>query len=370
MSLVEERSLGAKSEEFTLFLKAVVKDECGSMPALEFATIRYARLDKLLSDIVNLANRQAAFYHQSRIDPSLSERLQRFWVARFRERYFNLDQSRYQTLAKTGRLRDVVFDETSGTDWQFWQAGSYRILSELEGNRQFEPGHWWLNLACAHRDGIVGSIHESPTKGKYGVAALPLMTGREEICTTAGTVRYMREAKLSGTHVALISQVGFQIRLLRGHGLRSPLAPKAGIRYDGLYKISQYGVKKIPQSSLYRVVLTFERIPGQRPLHELIKIPRPSHLDDWQLFERYEGEMIRQKCGEQLFLDWKMMKAQERMDQRQWRRAIKVGATLALRKASKNSRSTMQDHDRDHNCQNHNRNEDLDQLGGDVDLKA
>lgn len=93
---------------------------------------------------------------------------------------------------------------------------------------------WWLNLACAHRDGIVGSTRETPTKGKYGVAALPLLTGREEVYFANGTIRYMKEGSLSDMHVSLLSQVGTTIRILRGHQLKSPLAPRAGIRYDGL----------------------------------------------------------------------------------------------------------------------------------------
>lgn len=61
---------------------------------------------------------------------------------------------------------------------------------------------------------------------------------------------------------------------------------------------------------------------------DLAKAPRPSQMDDWVLFEKFEGEMIRQNHGEQSFLDWKVMKAQERMEQRQWRRALEVGAAL------------------------------------------
>lgn len=93
---------------------------------------------------------------------------------------------------------------------------------------------WWLNLACAYRDGIVGTVVESPTKGKYGVAALPLMTGREEINWPGGTVKYTREGRISDMHVSLLSQVGSRLRILRGHCLKSTQAPKGGVRYDGL----------------------------------------------------------------------------------------------------------------------------------------
>ena len=89
-------------------------------------------------------------------------------------------------------------------------------------------------MACAHRDGIVGSNREKPTKGKYGVAALPLLTGQENIDYDDGAIRYVRQGRIRDIHVSLISQVGATFRILRGYRLRSPFAPKAGIRYDGL----------------------------------------------------------------------------------------------------------------------------------------
>jgi hypothetical protein len=75
---------------------------------------------------------------------------------------------------------------------------------------------------------------EKPTLGKYGVIALPLITGHEEVDEEAALVRYSREGRLSDLHVSLISHVGSQIRILRDHCLDSPLAPIAGVRYDGL----------------------------------------------------------------------------------------------------------------------------------------
>lgn len=69
----------------------------------------------------------------------------------------------------------------------------------------------------------------------------------------------------------------------------------------------------------------------------LAKVPRPSQMDDWVLFEKFEGETIRQNHGEQSFLDWKMMKAQERMERRQWRRALEVGAALTMARRARYS---------------------------------
>ncbi len=92
---------------------------------------------------------------------------------------------------------------------------------------------WWLNIACAYRDGIVGNEVEKPTKGQYGMSALPLLTGREEV-QEGNRVRYIREGNLPDMHNSLITQTGNQIRILRGYRLKSIYAPAAGVRYDGL----------------------------------------------------------------------------------------------------------------------------------------
>jgi hypothetical protein len=55
-------------------------------------------------------------------------------------------------------------------------------------------------------------------------------------------------------------------------------------------------------------------------------------LDDWQLFEKYEGETIRQKRGQQAWVDWKMDKAQERIDREQYMRTLAFHTSLELAK--------------------------------------
>lgn len=92
---------------------------------------------------------------------------------------------------------------------------------------------WWLNIGCAHRDGIIGAAFEKPTKGRYGVTALPLLTGSEERLPD-GRTEYCRRGTQHEMHYNLISQVGKNTKVLRGFRLNSMYAPKAGLRYDGL----------------------------------------------------------------------------------------------------------------------------------------
>lgn len=92
---------------------------------------------------------------------------------------------------------------------------------------------WWLNIGCAHRDGIVGAAFERLTKGRYGVAALPLLTGSEERLPD-GRIEYCRSGTQHEMHYNLVSQVGQKTKVLRGFRLKSMYAPVAGLRYDGL----------------------------------------------------------------------------------------------------------------------------------------
>jgi hypothetical protein len=173
------------------------------------------------------------------------------------------------------------------------------------------------------------------------------MTGREEIQSGTGRVQYTKESKLEDVPVSLISQVGSKIRILRGHRLKSPLAPNCGIRYDGLwvnsqsshafteiltrYSIRQYGHRVNQHSGLHRVVVTLERVGSQKPLEELGDIPRPSQIDDWYLFEKYEGEMVKKRQGKEAFTEWKVAKAKEKIDYDQWKQVLRMTSALKLK---------------------------------------
>ncbi len=92
---------------------------------------------------------------------------------------------------------------------------------------------WWPDLACALRDGGVRTERETTSTGEDGITTLPLMTGKE-IDMGHGKVQYLVGGTLPGMHPTLITHIGKQVRVLRGHQLRSRFAPTVGIRNDGL----------------------------------------------------------------------------------------------------------------------------------------
>lgn len=187
---------------------------------------------------------------------------------------------------------------------------------------------WWLNIACAHRDGIVGTAFQEATKGRYGNAALPLLTGMEEDFPDGKTV-YIREGKAYEMHPSLISQCGQKIRILRGFRLKSMRQPRAGVRYDGLYIIHNWSIKLNINTDLYTLRLTLERVRGQKSMDEVIKIPKPSQLDDWKIYEQLERGWIRQTEGKAKLKDWTMVRIAEREERSSWRSSRVLGPKIA-----------------------------------------
>lgn len=321
------------------FLETTLKDEERKCPTLDFATIEYARLDKLLAEILLFADTvkpselTPEILLRLRVIVSQAKNLRRLWRRRFREQFFMLDQHRCAVLVDGGRLKDISFNSSLDYDLGKWQATKASgPVSEVEANLQFEPGHWWLNITCAERDGIVSSSLEAPTKGCYGVTALPLLTGSEE-SIQPDTVKYVRRGRTSDMHVPLISQVGRKIRILRGHKLKSIFAPEAGLRYDGLYTIRQYGFKFDNDISMYKLELTLERAANQRSFEDIRKVPKPSQLDDWALYEKLEGDKVKLMQGESSFLEWKLKRHEEQAEHEEWQRATRFRASFSRKEA-------------------------------------
>jgi hypothetical protein len=305
-------------------LLAVVKGEYNGSTTVSFSTIRDTHLDKLLIDMMDLSNALSSAPDEFRANSKIAQSLQKQWQIRFQEKYFRIDDERLRRLMQTGRLKDVEFVGPREGTFELWQAKSKDITSEPEGVQTLRVGHWWLNLACAHRDGIIGSVRETPTKGRYDHAALPLMTGCEDVYRNK--VKYSRRGKLADMHISLMSRVGKEICVLRGSGLFSPLAPKAGVRYDGKYELRQYGFVWKPQVGLYELEIEMVRsVMGkdevkQPHMKEVVQTPSPSQLDDWKLYEMYENELLRQRLGNPTFMDWYLEKAKRQSERDHWRR--------------------------------------------------
>ena len=95
-----------------------------------------------------------------------------------------------------------------------------------------------MKPAAAYRDGIIDKTSHAITADDNGAYAVVVTGSREIDLKPNGKFVYHAELddpgalKLTKT---MISDTEKVIRVLRSWKLRSKLAPKAGLRYDGLY---------------------------------------------------------------------------------------------------------------------------------------
>lgn len=90
-------------------------------------------------------------------------------------------------------------------------------------------------MACVERDGMVAAgPEETPMGGPYGIKTMPLLAG-EEIAADDAVTKYIRVGRMAQCAFPTLADTGKTVRILRGSGLHSVDAPKAGVRYDGLW---------------------------------------------------------------------------------------------------------------------------------------
>ena len=96
---------------------------------------------------------------------------------------------------------------------------------------------WWLKPAAAYRDGIIDKTAHAITADDNGAYAIVMSGSSEQALELGGQFVYRAALhdpgvfKLTKTMITNTEKV---VRVLRSWKLRSKLAPKAGLRYDGL----------------------------------------------------------------------------------------------------------------------------------------
>ena len=98
---------------------------------------------------------------------------------------------------------------------------------------------WWLKPAAAYRDGIIDKNHWAITADADGAYAIVVSGNREHDLKPNGDFVYQVADDDPGpwklTKLFFSDQISHKVvRVLRSYKLHSPLAPKAGLRYDGL----------------------------------------------------------------------------------------------------------------------------------------
>ncbi|KAF2418048.1 hypothetical protein EJ08DRAFT_707452 [Tothia fuscella] len=176
----------------------------------------------------------------------------------------------------------------------------------VHGNAKFTAGQWWLNTIFAFRDGIIDNKCNNggicyDEKSCYAI----VLTGKNEVeSMSPETFTYRCGPEEPGRHrlVARTFRARYPIRVLRSHNLASINAPRAGVRYEGLYKVVGWALRPYNTSendklqALYDV--KFER-DDPFPVDRLMRIPLAEDVDDYKAFKLSLRERLAEEDSRQ-----------------------------------------------------------------------
>ncbi|KAM0138657.1 hypothetical protein ACHAP3_003521 [Botrytis cinerea] len=294
-------------------LESLIDDLLDEGPSLDFEIITYARLDKIVEEILqhvrnNFLSQGPSFRRIMRKAQKLREQ----WIGTFGDRFNTMDDERLKFMKESGCLRDIELQPTSelskldGPTWKIKRAATF---SEKEANENFEPGAWFLNTHCGVRDGIVPDAKDGFTWGVNGKpVAFSMLSGFEIKGSGKRQWVHIIESRVYAYHARRLTCVGNVIRLLRGYKLKSERAPRLGVRYDGLYKIESWGqvlLKLSAGPNIYRNTITLVELSGQNTMEDLDAIPTPSQMDNFIIYNKMIENDIKAREGEAAYKEYK-----------------------------------------------------------------
>ncbi|THW39345.1 hypothetical protein D6D25_04851, partial [Aureobasidium pullulans] len=158
---------------------------------------------------------------------------------------------------------------------------------------------WWINTMFAFHDGIIANVSSDScvTTCFQQAYALLLADGDELECddpahftyrSTSGDARRYRLC--AGT---LASRQ--PVRVLRSHTLRSFFAPRAGVRYDGMYKVSGWRIIQDPKTKAVHYHIRFDRLPSEPPIGPVLEHPTAEEIDDYREYKRIRKDIRKNR---------------------------------------------------------------------------
>jgi hypothetical protein len=149
----------------------------------------------------------------------------------------------------------------------------------------------------AYHDGIIAntSTNSGVTTCYTQAYALLLADGDELDCSDPAHFVYRSTRGDSRRYRLCAGTLASRrpIRVLRSHTLRSFFAPRAGIRYDGLYKVTGWRIIQDPKTKAIHYDISFDRLPSEPPIGPVLEHPNMEELDDYREYKRVRKE-IRQ----------------------------------------------------------------------------
>ncbi|KAF2740588.1 hypothetical protein EJ04DRAFT_558586 [Polyplosphaeria fusca] len=232
------------------------------------------------------------------------------WTAKFGR----LDRVYPFMYGRGGRLEGIASmgEFSKGALLARWRTTCPEMLmparSHRHGDLGFKAGDWWINALFAHHAGIIDleNIEGGICHDTHGAYAVLLKENSEvnQITDTSFVYCPRQEDKGKYRLTAAIFKSRRPVRILRSHGLNSVLGPKAGVRYEGLYRVK--GWKILPMRGRsdasqpddrpgdVNFYIEFER-EDITPLIEVFRHPLAAQLDDYAEYKRLRRAFRDQK---------------------------------------------------------------------------
>ena len=123
------------------FLGAEVENERRGLSTVDFEIISNARLDKLLTDMVDPANFPEPMPSRFIDDREFANKLQWLWTTRHRAQFLTLEQDRYRKLLKTGGLSGLAFTNSENIQ-DLWRAKDPKPYPDMGEDIECKPGEY------------------------------------------------------------------------------------------------------------------------------------------------------------------------------------------------------------------------------------
>ncbi|CZR59262.1 uncharacterized protein PAC_09154 [Phialocephala subalpina] len=314
-----------------------------------------SHMDKLLNAMI--ANADSFDDPYSLLDKA--RRLKPIWQRMFVEKWAHIDSMRMKDMLG-GTVKDLTDEEDSkkvigeeqrggmlrGMSMSVNKAGTGPVFSapittwaaaraRSEGGAGFSLGEWWPNKAAAARDGIITARETIVTMNpNYGPTALAMVKGEEvegpELNMTQYSVTSNVGTKETKELLHFLGRRG-PFRVLRGDRLRSRLAPKAGLRYDGLYERQQWGYVLDPTDNTHRHTIILKRLDNQRSMSTVLQVPRPHHLDEFEVYKQWVASEMLLQAGQDNYAKWKQIEKEQNQEREEWLENVPALATSGFR---------------------------------------
>ncbi|KAF2726382.1 hypothetical protein K431DRAFT_213881 [Polychaeton citri CBS 116435] len=179
--------------------------------------------------------------------------------------------------------------------------------AKMTGDLGFAAGDWWINTMFAFRDGIIDSGDSRPgtVADSDGVYALLLVDDVEIWGPSFDTFTYR---PVTNNHGVLKLIAGTEesrrpVRVLRSHGVRSFWAPRAGVRYDGLHKVSGWRIYQKQGAGRMICEITFKRLPCSTTADSILSRPFAEEIEDYKEYKKMRREAREKPSMHRAFRD-------------------------------------------------------------------